>query len=1631
MSVTYVLVNGHLYVCINIIFLSFLSVKKRIFVHITFTFMTEKVTNDGKKGGNLVGKPHNNKKGESVGGIKAVVTDTGQQVELEGGEVIINKAASKKHWKELSKINQSAGNGVAIGPPIDPHEADPDEYKKGGKIQFNANKLPNKWVVQYAKKIKKEYPEIWKKGGNIFGNEAFNNLLRVSERGYWLDSEKWMYIKWRAFVARHKKDFRIAGVVAMLKWCDKVEKGWSYMKDLIEAEIKKKDKKGWKTSKSERMSKGGSTKAKIKGKAYDTELDDADLTPSVEIAGYDEHWDDYIPTKKQAKKTAEMIAHDKSSLNLHDIKYRVKQEDANLPYILITKIDGELATVKKLQEKLDVKRFKHFEHGGSTKPNTILDADELKQFTEWIEDGNAFEKEKGVWVEQTTQYRKKFTKNELQKFFKREFFEHGGSTMKKGGVITYRDKYNKKYGFKKGTSHSLKDISKKTGIGMKGIQEIYNKGIGAYKTNPGSVRPSVKSKEQWAYGRVYSAVMSGKAADVDGKELKMNTGGEVYIDETVANNPMSNPQVGMGVIMSEDVGSPFPMVYYVLNINKNTDGSISTLRVGFKDNSYSFGIDFQDFMIGYVPATEKQGKFDKRFFDEGGKVMDVESKEEGGGVKGMKWNDIYEIYPSDKYYMARTQMQDWTDVVLTIKEKTGEKTSSGRDIYKDELVKIYKQGSDDLWYEQNDKGVSTYAEGGEISEEQIDEINELIAEFMRPINVDTEVWGFLKMARYDAETVNEKLEYISDARFKINVTDPMWQNLVGLQREIEEISSGSTYAEGGEIKTLKVGDIIKDEFGYELKVYQIDANKVHVQAPSGTTHTYYQKDFDDGIVNLFWSNKSYDKGGNIEDWKSFVLKNKSWFKSEDYDNKITLMTRDNSVCDGGDCSYGQKDLKEAEKIEKLVLQKYPDTDIQIQADDFEEYVVIHLEYDSYAKGGEIKDSNFDYHIETIKKAEDYLSLNGMESVGEIEKSVDNYLKDREIRPDDEKLITSLEFFKNRLGEKPNPKLTKLGKYLIKNKLAESKEQTYSNGGKMKFKKGHKNTQFLAGTSAKTGDLFHSKRHGLAIKVGDKLHLFYAWEGEPKLGKVFKTDKLHKHLGPATEDFINQYYPDSKKNWDTEPKQMVDYAASLTQSHYFDKGGYIVEYLDPRNGMQKIDFEDKTSAISFMKNHNSKMESNDFADDEHYAGLYSEDNGNSKLIISSYDSRRNSYDKGGSIEINEDGSNIPKELQEIFDDYNEDADPYKEAERLRVLANEIGYTFDYDLSGTPTEFQKLETGGKMDEKSKTKFYKTYYENVSPTYFKVETEDDKIVIDNINKTYPENFGPKDVKQYSVKQSMEEGGIISGKTLKQYIENTNYGNDLSFVEYINDNDKFDLKNIDINAQIQKDGTLKDYVNNSEDFKPNEKETDWLNKTPIIIGDNSYENYVVLDGYHRIKQAQANKEKTILAYVKASNYAEGGKTPEVKYECYVEYLDKDNGFKRTKMQFKSYRNAEKWCRENFEKFHPDMIGYNFKKGGKVYSPDGRKILYKDENVALQHNKVSDDYSLIDTKTGLFMDKGGYVPVSIQEGKDIVMCLKKCGERELYDWEGIWNPGDNYPTKIKPVSERSTQIIKEQLYGN
>ena len=86
-------------------------------------------------------------------------------------------------------------------------------------------------------------------------------------------------------------------------------------------------------------------------------------------------------------------------------------------------------------------------------------------------------------------------------------------------VLTYKNKFNKKYGFNKDEPHSLEEIAKLTGYKLSGLKTIFDKGIGAFKTNPSSVRPQVKSPEQWAYARVYSAVMGGKASVIDKKHL--------------------------------------------------------------------------------------------------------------------------------------------------------------------------------------------------------------------------------------------------------------------------------------------------------------------------------------------------------------------------------------------------------------------------------------------------------------------------------------------------------------------------------------------------------------------------------------------------------------------------------------------------------------------------------------------------------------------------------------------------------------------------------------------------------------------------------------------------------------------------------------------------------------------------------------------------------------------------------------------------------------------------------------------------------------------------------------------------------------------------------------------------------
>ena len=97
-------------------------------------------------------------------------------------------------------------------------------------------------------------------------------------------------------------------------------------------------------------------------------------------------------------------------------------------------------------------------------------------------------------------------------------------------MSTNKQKFNRKYDFKLNESHSLEEISKLSKIKKSILQEVFNRGVGARKTNPESVRSvsdgkkrggkSLRGKmsaEQWGFARVYGFVMKNPKQVGEGK----------------------------------------------------------------------------------------------------------------------------------------------------------------------------------------------------------------------------------------------------------------------------------------------------------------------------------------------------------------------------------------------------------------------------------------------------------------------------------------------------------------------------------------------------------------------------------------------------------------------------------------------------------------------------------------------------------------------------------------------------------------------------------------------------------------------------------------------------------------------------------------------------------------------------------------------------------------------------------------------------------------------------------------------------------------------------------------------------------------------------------------------------------
>jgi len=84
---------------------------------------------------------------------------------------------------------------------------------------------------------------------------------------------------------------------------------------------------------------------------------------------------------------------------------------------------------------------------------------------------------------------------------------------------TFKEKFNAKHNQPLDTSNSISKIARLSGISYKNAKKIFEKGEGAYFTNPESVRKSVTSPQQWAYSRLYASVTPGSKSSKVDKDL--------------------------------------------------------------------------------------------------------------------------------------------------------------------------------------------------------------------------------------------------------------------------------------------------------------------------------------------------------------------------------------------------------------------------------------------------------------------------------------------------------------------------------------------------------------------------------------------------------------------------------------------------------------------------------------------------------------------------------------------------------------------------------------------------------------------------------------------------------------------------------------------------------------------------------------------------------------------------------------------------------------------------------------------------------------------------------------------------------------------------------------------------------
>ena len=119
-----------------------------------------------------------------------------------------------------------------------------DFPEKGGNKAISLRNSQYKvFPVAEAEALKAEYPSVWRKGGNIRGNQQFALLAPIAKRGGKPDGEaEENAIKRReAWAARHEGNTELPGIVAQVKWLVVASAGLSHMRKVLREAKQKAD----------------------------------------------------------------------------------------------------------------------------------------------------------------------------------------------------------------------------------------------------------------------------------------------------------------------------------------------------------------------------------------------------------------------------------------------------------------------------------------------------------------------------------------------------------------------------------------------------------------------------------------------------------------------------------------------------------------------------------------------------------------------------------------------------------------------------------------------------------------------------------------------------------------------------------------------------------------------------------------------------------------------------------------------------------------------------------------------------------------------------------------------------------------------------------------------------------------------------------------------------------------------------------------------------------------------------------------------------------------------------------------------------------------------------------------------